>query len=109
MKLFHKWLKPSTAQARAIEEIDPTPVGVRVRPQFERSREYSEDSTFSWFGVDHADSSIFESDDSHSKGAENDDDVPATVLKPVTGSARHPGDNEGFDPYNTGHFESSKK
>ncbi len=108
MKFLKKLWKPGAQESSVPGEPEYAPVGVRVRQKPGNEKDYSDDSTFSWFGVDHADSSIFESADEDIGEARNEEDATGDLLKPVGSSRRNADENEGFDPYNTGHFESSK-
>ena len=107
MKFFRKWLKPDPKQQSAANESEQIPVSVRVRSEIED--EHSNDSSFSCSWADQADSSIF---NTGSLKIEKSEDKKAVSQKPPDlegDSSCNAEEDTGFDPYNTGRFDTENK
>jgi len=79
----------------------PESVAVKTQTDTQRSQDYKDELTYNWFGTERADSSVFLSP--VNKRAPDSRDIQ---LRNRPGVAP---ENEGFDPYNTGHFEKTEK
>ncbi len=83
-----------------------TSFNTEVPPEGKTKGEYSDDSSFSWFGIDQADRSIF---DSHKLATEEPEDKDAhTTPNQVSDSLSDAEEDIGVDPYNTGRFDAKK-
>ena len=128
MKRFIRWLetKISRPKARVVTEQPSDPVSVkpdnitnddyeiemsiapRVPPEGETEGEDRDDFSFSWFGIDQADSSIFDSDSLITEEPEDKDAVSHTTPNLVSDSLCDTEENIGVDPYNTGRIDTRK-
>ncbi len=106
MKFFRKWLKPDPKQQSAANEAEQAPVSIRVRSEEETEGEHSDDSSFSWFGIDQADSSIFDTGRSVTEKPEDKNAVSRSTLRLEDGPPPGAEEDIGVDPYNTGRFDS---
>ena len=70
------------------------------------AEEYSWDSSFSWFGNGPADSSIFDSGSAEIEQSGIGDTVSLKALE--ADALCDTEEDTGFDPYNTGRFDTSK-
>jgi len=107
MNFIRKWLKLDPKQQSTVNESEQAPVGAEVRSESEADR--SDDSSFGRSWEDQADSSVF--DTGNLKIGTVGDKNTASRKAPHP-EADSPGDAEedtGFDPYNTGRFDTKSK
>jgi len=104
MKLLRNWLR--SQRQHAVGDADPNPIGVRTKASPESVDEYSWDSSFSWFGDSPADSSIFDSGSAIVEQSGIGDTVSLKALEADTLCDTE--EDTGFDPYDTGRFDTSK-
>ncbi len=93
MKLFDKWLRPTPQQDSVAEDTQ---------------HEYSDEASFCWLGKDPVDSSIFDT-------ATRSTEKPAVSNRIPRQACTSEGDSQGstevdtgYDPYNTGRFETDE-
>ncbi len=106
MKFLRKWQKPNPKQQSSANESEQAPVSVRVRSESEG--EHNDDSSFSCSWADQADSSVF---DTGSLKIEKSKDRNAVTHKTPDlegDSLSNAQEDTGFDPYNTGCFDTKK-
>ena len=109
MKLFSKWLKPGPKHQSASNDAELAPLDATVSAEERTDREHSGDSSFSWFGNDQADSSIFDTGSLDTKIFANKVAVSAKVPAAERESLSTDEEDVGVDPYNTGRFTTNKK
>ncbi len=107
MKRVIEWLRRDTQQRSAANEAEQAPVGVRVRSETEGK--YSDDSSFNWFGIDQADSSIFDTGNLIIEKSEDKNAVSHKALELEGDSLCSAEEDTGVDPYNTGRFDTENK
>jgi len=108
MKFLRKWLKPNPKQQSSANESEQAPVSVRARSEEETEGEHSDDSSFHCSWADQADSSVF---DTGSLRIEKSEGKNAVSQKPPDlegDSSCNVEEDTGFDPYNTGRFDTKK-
>jgi len=93
MKLFDKWLRPTSQQDSVAEETQ---------------HEYSKEASFFWLGKDPVDSSIFDTAKRPTEKPAVSDHVPQREPTLKSDSQRSTDVDTGYDPYNTGRFEIDK-
>ena len=92
MKRFIDWLKSASQQQSAANKSED---------------EHSDDSSFSWTEIDQADSSIF---DTGSLVIEKSDGGRSAKDQTPDTTSSTPGlSDKGFDPYNSGRFDTENK
>ncbi len=114
MKRFFKWLKRDTPQQSIAGEADQGTVDADVTPDQITEDENSAESSFTGFGADQADSSIFGTGSSiieKSEDAESeiDDEHTGHIATLNLEKELWPDDEAGVDPYNTGGFDTENK
>ena len=107
--MFSKWLKPGPKQQSAANDAELPPVDETVSPEPETDREHSGDSSFSWFGNDQADSSIFDTGSLDTKKLANEVTLSPEAPPAERDSASGVEEDVGVDPYNTGRFDTNDK
>ncbi len=108
MKFFRKWLKPDPKQQSAANEAEQAPASVSVPPERETEGEHSDDSSFSWFGIDQADSSIFDTGKLVTEKSEDKNAVSHSTLRLKDDPLFSDNEDIGVDPYNKGSFDTEK-
>jgi len=93
MKLFDKWLRPTSQQDSVAEETQ---------------HEYSEEASFCWLGKDPVDSSIFDTARQPTKKPAVSNRIPRQASTSEGDSQGSTEVDTGYDPYNTGSFETDK-
>ena len=106
MKFFRKWLKPDPKQQSTVNESEQAPVSVRVRSESEG--EHSDDSSFSCSWEEQADSSVFDTGSLKIEKSEDKNAVSYKTLDIEGDSSCNAEEDTGFDPYNTGRFDTKK-
>ena len=105
MMYFRKRLMPDPQQHSVPNEAERAPVGARARSV--NQGKHSDDFSFSWFGTDNADSSIFDNGSLIIDKSENGDTVSHKTLD-LEGDSLHSAEEDiGVDPYNTGCFDTA--
>ena len=100
MKFFRKWLKPDPKQQSTAHD--------RVAPGWETEGEHSKDSSLSWFEIDQADSSIFDTGKLVTEKSEDKNPVSHSTLRLEDDPLCSTKEDIGVDPYNTGSFDTEK-
>ena len=98
MGRFINWLKSASQQQSAANDAEDTPVAATSE---------SVDPTFSWSNIDLADSSIF--DTGKLTAQKSMDKNPASYNAPDSESYLVREEKTGFDPYNSGRFDTKNK
>ncbi len=106
MKFLRKWLEPDLKQQSATNEAGKAPIGVRVRSEEGTEDEHSDDSSFSWFGINQADSSIFDTGTLVTEKSEDKNAVSHSTLRLEDDPSPSAEEDIGVDPYNTGRFDT---
>lgn len=106
MKRLIDWLKRNSQQQSAANTVEQARASEKVPSDQQMEGEHSVDSSFSWFGNDHADSSIFDTGSliAEKPADKNTDSHKTLHLNDDSLSGAEEG--EGFDPYNSGRFHS---
>ena len=98
MKFLRKWLKPDSKIQSSANESE----------QARTNGEQTDESSVGWIGNDQSDSSVF---DTGSLRIEKNKFSEAASQRPPDlegDSSRNGEEDTGFDPYNTGRFDSKK-
>ena len=106
MQRIIKWLRRKTRQQPIASEVDQR---VKARLEQEKEGEHSDDSSFSWFGIDQADSSIFDTGSLNIEKSEDKNAVSDKMLDLEGDSSCSAEEDIGVDPYNTGRFDTKNK
>ncbi len=107
MKFFRKWLKPDPKQQSAANEAEQAPVSAKVRSETDGG--HSDDSSFRWFGNDQADSSVFDTGSLKIEKSKDRNAVSHKTPDLEGDSSCNAEEDTGFDPYNTGRFDTKNK
>ena len=93
MKLFDKWLRPTSQQDSVAEETQ---------------HEHSKESSLFWLGKDPVDSSIFDTAKRPTEKPAVSNQIPRQAPTLKVDSQCSTEVDTGYDPYNTGRFETDK-
>jgi len=108
MKRLIDWLKPNSQQQSAANQVVQARASERAPSEKQTEDEHSVDSSFSWFGNDHADSSIFDTGSLIAEKSADENTDSHKTLHLNDDSSHSAEEGEGFDPYNSGRFHSRK-
>jgi len=103
MKYFWKWFRPTTKQAREPTAPDRYSARAALQRELVAGNEDQEEATFSWLGRESIHSSIYDAPSQPERPSTDNATVPEKDLQESND------DDPGYDPYNTGRFEHSKK
>lgn len=106
MQRIIKWLKREIQQS-ITSEADQRNAGATTERK--SKDEFSYDSSLNWFGIDQADSSIFDFDSLITEEPEDKDGASHTTPILVCDSLSDASEDAGVDPYKTGRFDTAKK
>ena len=106
MKFLRKWQKPNPKQQSSANESEQAPVSVRARS--ETDGEHSDDSSFHCSWADQADSSVFDTGSLKIEKSEDQNAVSRKTPDLDGDLSCNAEEDTGFDPYNTGRFDTKK-
>ncbi len=107
MKRIIKWLSRDTPKHSITSDADQRDIG--SRPKQKAEGEHSDNSCFSWFGIDNADSSIFDTVRLVTEKSADKDAVSHSTLRLEDDPLFSAEEDLGVDPYNTGRFNTANK
>ena len=107
MKFIRKWLKLDPEQQSTVNESEQAPVGAEVRSESES--DHSDDSSFGRSWEDQADSSVFDTGNLKIGTVGDKNTVSRKAPDLEADSSANAEEDTGFDPYNTGRFDTKSK
>ncbi len=106
---LRKWLKPDPKQKSPADKAEQVPGSARVRSDEETEGKHRDDSSFNGSGIDQADSSIFDTGRLKIEKSADRNAVSHKTSDRGGASSCDADEDTGFDPYNTGRFDTKNK
>lgn len=94
MKVLKKWFRRDGESPDRAQDNPSGPAADYPGP--DAPGDYAEDTSFSWQALDATSSSVFDSPDTHR----------VRILKSARAKPANDDDNPGYDPYDTGRFDT---
>lgn len=96
MKVFAKWFGPEKASSEETVSAGSVAGPAPDYAESPRAENYDEDTSFNWRALESSSSAVFDSPDTHR----------VRILQSAPERPANDDDNPGYDPYDTGRFDS---